>query len=395
MAVLNMRGTGSFAADHRPENWRQKYLMLEPNGSAPLTAVLSMLPSEKTDDPEYHNFRKDLPNWTGLVKAGSDTIGVSGATGTKFEFTTSADAGFCKAGQLWKNATTNEVVKISSMTGNEATIVRGVGNSGTGLAMAENEVMYMIGNVNAEGSAIPDAISYDAASTENYTQIFRTPYSISRTAMHTNFRTGDQYLEKSRDALKEHMVSMERAFMFGKKQSDAASLTERMTEGLFTAITTNMSDAASAFVTDNKVTEAEFDQFLAEKAFAYGSSEKLALCGWKVAHFLQQIGKNRWQPVDYSDSSYGVSLTSYKTFAGTLQVKTHPMFRQISGFENNMIILDTKDLRYRFIDDTQLLKDRQAAGTDGVTDEYLTECGLEILQEKTHGGILNWSVSPV
>lgn len=63
MATLGMRGTGSFAADHRPENYREKYLMLEPNGSAPLTAILSMLPSEGTDDPEFHNFRKDLPEF--------------------------------------------------------------------------------------------------------------------------------------------------------------------------------------------------------------------------------------------------------------------------------------------------------------------------------------------
>tara|TARA_R110002096_G_scaffold48398_8_gene128479 strand:- start:2393 stop:3577 length:1185 start_codon:yes stop_codon:yes gene_type:complete len=391
MAVLNMRGTGSFAADHRPENWRQKYLMLEPNGSAPLTAILSMLPSEKTDDPEYHNFRKDLPNWTGVVKAGSSAIASTSATGV--DFVTVADATFARPGQLWKNATTNEVFKIATINASTGagTVVRGVGNSGTGVNMAAGHVIYMIGNVNAEGSAIPSSISYDAASTENYTQIFRTPYSISRTAMHTNFRTGDQYLEKSRDALKEHMVGMERAFMFGKKSSDAASLTERTTEGLFTAITTNMSDSASAFASANVVTEAEFDTFLAEKAFAYGSSEKLAICGWKVAEHIQKIAKARWQPVDYSGESYGVSLTSYKTFAGTLQVKTHPMFRQIPGMEKNLIILDTKDLRYRFIDDTQLMKDRQSAGTDGVTDEYLTECGLEVLQEKTHAGILNWN----
>ena len=28
MATLGMRGTGSFPADHRPENYREKYLML-------------------------------------------------------------------------------------------------------------------------------------------------------------------------------------------------------------------------------------------------------------------------------------------------------------------------------------------------------------------------------
>ena len=250
----------------------------------------------------------------------------------------------------------------------------------------------MIGNGNAEGATVPSAISYDATSNENYTQIFRTPYSITRTAMHTNFRTGDQYLEKSRAALKEHMVGMERAFLFGKKDIFSSSTSpERYTDGLFNVISTYATDAASAFANANKVTEDEFDGFLAEKVFAYGSSEKLMLCGWQAAKNLQAIAKARYQINDISKSdAYGIHFTTYTTFAGTLQVKTHPMFRQISGYQHHSIFLDTKDLRYRYIDDTQLLKDRQAAGTDGVTDEYLTECGLEALQEKTHATLLNW-----
>ena len=66
------------------------------------------------------------------------------------------------------------------------------------------------------------------------------------------------------------------------------------------------------------------------------------------------------------------------------------MFRQIPGAQFDAVILDTKDLRYRYIDDTSLLKDRQGNGVDGVTDEYLTEAGLEILQEKTHAVITSW-----
>ena len=72
-------------------------------------------------------------------------------------------------------------------------------------------------------------------------------------------------------------------------------------------------------------------------------------------------------------------------------MKTHPMFRQIPGAEKDAIILDTKDLRYRYVDDTQLLKDRQGNGVDGVIDEYLTEAGLEILQEKTHAVVTGWN----
>ena len=390
MATLGMRGTGSFAADHRPENYREKYLMLEPNGSAPLTAILSMLPSEATDDPEFHNFRKDLPDFR-FTHSGTAT-----ASGTTLTATSATDLSFIRIGMLMRNFTTGEVVKVTGTpTTTTLTVTRGVGNGGTGATVTANDIFFMIGNANAEGADVPDSISYDAASTENFCQIFRTPYSITRTAMHTNFRTGDQYLEKSRDALKEHMVGMERAMIFGKKDiiTGSAGRPERYTDGLMNSITTNVEDAA-ANANAGVLTEAEFDAFLAEKAFSFGSSEKLMLCGWKVADHLQKLAKNRYQINSTgTGDAYGVMFTTYNTFAGTLQVKTHPMFRQIPGAEKDAIILDTKDLRYRYVDDTQLLKDRQGNGVDGVIDEYLTESGLEILQEKTHAVITGWNAT--
>ena len=48
---LGMRGTGDWVTNQRPENWRQQFFKLYPNGDAPLTAILSMLDEEPTDDP--------------------------------------------------------------------------------------------------------------------------------------------------------------------------------------------------------------------------------------------------------------------------------------------------------------------------------------------------------
>ena len=50
---LGMRGTGDWATNQRPENWRETILYLYPNGAAPLTAILSMMGDEKTDDPVF------------------------------------------------------------------------------------------------------------------------------------------------------------------------------------------------------------------------------------------------------------------------------------------------------------------------------------------------------
>lgn len=387
-ALLGMRGTGSFSADQRPENWREKYLMLEPNGSAPLTAILAMLQSEQTDDPHYNNFRKELPEFR-FTHSGTALAG-----GTTLTATLADDLTYVRVGDLLRNWRTGEVAKVTAKpTGTTLTVTRGVGNAGTGVAVNNNDVWFVIGNANPEGADTPSAISWDAEATENYTQIFRTPVTMTRTAMKTNFRTGDQYVEKTRDSLKQHMMLMERAMLWGKKDliTGANGQPERYTAGIISLLTSNVLDVASQPV-PGTLAETAFDTFLAQNVFAYGSSQKLALCGWRVADRLQQLAKNRWQ-IEMADMNmtYGMSLTRYATFAGELVVKTHPQFRMIPGAESMMLILDTKDLRYRYIDDTALLKDRQGNGVDGVTDEYLTECGLELLQEKTHALITGWN----
>lgn len=62
MATLGLRGNGDFSSDERPKNWRQWLLFLFPNGDAPLTAILSKLKSEGTDDPEFNWWEKGYKN---------------------------------------------------------------------------------------------------------------------------------------------------------------------------------------------------------------------------------------------------------------------------------------------------------------------------------------------
>ena len=60
-AIQGVRGTGQFDTDFRPKNYRELFTLLEPNGNAPLNALLAMGSNESTDDPEFKNFRDELP----------------------------------------------------------------------------------------------------------------------------------------------------------------------------------------------------------------------------------------------------------------------------------------------------------------------------------------------
>jgi hypothetical protein len=199
-------------------------------------------------------------------------------------------------------------------------------------------------------------------------------------------------------ALKLHMSDIERAMFFGVKHEANGSTAQptRYTGGLLNSLT-NVVDMTTDYgsyggTSAGDMTEEGFDDLLISTIFKFGSKQKIAFVGEGVANHLQQFGKDRWQPTAM-EGAYGVNLTRYNTFAGDLMVHLHPQFRQIPNMRNAMVIVDFPYLVYRYLEgrDTQLLENRQAVDADSVKHEYLTECGLELLQDKVHGYIKNWS----
>lgn len=61
--IIGLRGTGEFSTDFRPTNYRELFALLEPNGTAPLNALLSMTNGEETDDPKFNHFRDEMRVW--------------------------------------------------------------------------------------------------------------------------------------------------------------------------------------------------------------------------------------------------------------------------------------------------------------------------------------------
>ena len=108
-------------------------------------------------------------------------------------------------------------------------------------ANTDADTVLIVGNINAEGASIPDAISYDPVKYNNYTQIFRTPLEITRTARKTRLRTGDPYKEMKREALELHSIELEKAFFFGVSSENTGSngKPERTTQGCIDFISTN------------------------------------------------------------------------------------------------------------------------------------------------------------
>ncbi len=391
-AIQGLRGTGEFTTDFRPKNYRELFTLLEPNGNAPLNALLAMGSSEGTDDPEYKNFRDELPDRKLKVNGA-----VSSTSTTTITIDASDDNKFAITGAIVVNSETGEVMHVTAdTTATTLTVARNIG--GTSHQIADDAELFIAGFAAAEGGNAPTAISFDATVASNYTQIFRTAFQVSNTLNSTYLRTGDKMDEAMTKALKLHMSDIERAMFFGVKHEENGSSAQptRFTGGLLNSLT-NVVDVTTDFAsyggsTAGQMTEAGFDSLLISSVFKYGSKQKIAFVGENVANQLQQIGKDRWKPTTY-EGAYGVNLTQYTTFAGDLMVHLHPQFRQIPNMKNAMIIVDFPYLSYRYLEgrDTQLLENRQAPDADSIKSEYLTECGLELLQDKVHSYIKNWS----
>ena len=390
-AIQGMRGTGEFGTDFRPKNYRELYTLLEPNGNAPLNAMLAMGSSSSTNDPEYKNFRDALPERRVTVASG-----ISSASATDDEFVISGDdAKFVVAGTILISSETGEVMRVGAAAVSGAnmsltSVTRNIGS--TGLTTVDGKELFIAGYAATEGDTTPTPVSFDATVATNYTQIFRTAFSVTNTLNATYLRTGNKEDEQRTKALKLHMSDIERAMIFGKKSETNPSTSQpmRTTGGLLEAIST-VKDGTVDY-SNGVITEADFDLLLIEEIFKYGSNQKIAFVGPRVANHLQQIGKNRFQPTQVQ-GTYGVNVTRYQTFAGDLLVHLHPQFRQLTHMRDSMLVVDFPDLEYRYLDgrDTSLLENRQNNDEDLVKHEYLTECGLELKQDLTHAYIKNWS----
>lgn len=386
-AIQGLRGTGQFSTDFRPTNYRELFTLLEPNGSAPLQALLSMTGTETTDDPKYNHYRDELPD---------RKLQINGAVASTSTASITVDAAddqqFVVAGTIIVNVDTGEVMRATGAPSSNAIAVeRNIG--GTAHQIADDANLIIGGFADIEGGSAPTAISFDPTLDFNFTQIFKTAVQVTGTLQNTYLRTGDKEQEQLTKALKMHMSDIERAMFFGKRAEVNGSTASplRFTGGLRNSIT-GVTDGASYGASSNVITEKEFDRLLIENIFAYGGSEKVAFCGARVISNLMEIGKNRWQPTQI-DNAYGVSLSRYTTYAGDLLVYMHPMFRQVPTMDKEMIILDMSEIKYRCMQgrDTQLIRDIQAPDFDGVKHMYMTDCGLEMLQSKVHHRIKNWT----
>jgi len=434
-AFLGMRGTGDWATDERPKSWRELILFLYPNGMVPLTAILSKMKEEKVSDAEFNWWTKKLPEQAGAVTgvylstnlsttyAASYPNGGTGAvagTTVYFKMAELAASEFRVGHQVLLRDASDSYLdvngKVTARTLNGASsyltvkLLEADDNSfgkfgATGHTLAACDRIMVVGNINEEGAAMPGSIGYNPVKYYNYTQIFRTPLSITRTARETKYRTGDKYKEMKREALELHGIEMEKAFIFGIKTEGTGTVElkpERTTQGIMSFVKENVAANFDDYRLNSSYSGKDWDEAgggedwleaMLETVFRFGAAEKLALCGSGALLGINKLARSGGHiNLVPRATAYGIKVNEWITPYGSIFLKTHPLMSQETTTRYAMALLEPKNLTYRFITDTTFYGEGDAKqagpGTnsgrkDATNEEFLTECGLELWHPDT------------
>lgn len=427
MAILGLLSSESFSAQ-RFTNYRRKVFYDYPNGAAPLTGILSMLEGEDTNDPKYSWFEKRYNEQkTDTASQGSSKgpFLTSGGADAGDPFTWTADTSYIVCVDSNARFRVNHVVKIPVTTGSTTLtdlkgIVTSIATTGKITVRAINTVasvdngatnenvdkeVLVIGSAYMEGSTDVSSQIYDLPTEHyNYTQIFRTPFSFTGTAIKTSakFDATGPYQDKAKQTGIDHNIEIERSILFGHRSTyidPTSGLPIRTFGGIlwylaqWEAGSDYGNTAATADTDDNKriivnsggtLNEKTYNGYL-ERLFRKTNNranEKLVLCGSGFLNVIDQLYKSK-SVLNASlpmTETYGMDVVAHRVPFGTVYYKTHPLFNENPTLRYNALFLDVQFMRWRKFPgrDTDILKNRQPNDADYRKDEWFTEGGFEL-----------------
>jgi hypothetical protein len=388
--------TGGGNTDRFKPQVRDEILMYGPNIN-PVTLISSKVKTRSVGNPVYKVMHdKRLPRFDNVNNgAGYNTTATSIVVddGTKFA-----------ALNIVKNTRTGEQFKVSSVSTNTLTVVRGYDTvgAGTGVTMLDDDELLIISITPTERAAPGTALVTDPTTITNYIQRFSRVTDISWLR-----KNADEYGKPELQRIKEHATfdlkrDIELAFKFGKPLADigdsspldsAVLDTQYQTFGLQYAIDTYAS--ANAYDAGGVLTQTQLWQYvqplyenMPDDATNMGM-EIMALCSASAFRVFASWGLPHVE-ISQKDKEFGLALNSYQTPVGKL---TLVQDYSLSGTEygNWMFLINPSDLGYVYHQglDIQLNTDAEDDGTHRDKDELFGYIGFECGRPELHAYIKN------
>jgi len=250
-SILGLPSSAKFAAEgDRFYNHRRQILKSYPNGSSPLTGLLSMIPEEKTNDSLFFWYEKRYVSPVALLRgtnpatsaapstgdADDGAVIVAGAfaitTDTYFKVNTIKDI---KPGHILRNSVNGALYQVNAVTKGAATdvllgyvkvrLIRAYTVVTVATEFAVGTRLEVVGSAYGEGQSgtgLSNTAFKRPFAVQNTTQIFRDQFDFpgSVLQMGDKWDSTGAYKEKAKDTIVEHMTSIERALIWGQRSTN-------------------------------------------------------------------------------------------------------------------------------------------------------------------------------
>jgi hypothetical protein len=400
-AVAGVRGTGDWAADERPKNFREYILWRNPNGTMPLLGLMSKVGKEKTDDAEFSWWDEpvDLVRLRVNKASGYGTSDTNIVVDSADPDATDANrdnnwglATHCVAGDLLMveptadaAAFTVEYLEVTSVQDGTSLTVKRAAAGSTAASIPDDAYLLKIGSVFPEGTSAPKSSSRNPIKYKNYCQIFKNTYDVTKSAALTKTRTGDPLKNERKRKSYDHARDQEMALLFGRASevNGDNGKPKRTMDGLRRFIptkTTTVFSGAVTFSGSNNFLDAAY------KVFDYDTDAgdtRIAVCGNGALNEINKVvAKDANSEIQFGESikMYGMNLRELILPQGRLYLRTHPMLNRHSLYTKSMWLIDFSALKWRHFTgrDTDFEDNIQEKGEDVIRGQWLTEAGLEV-----------------
>ena len=351
---------------------REKIAMLDPDNSQ-FTTMLMKLPEERATSFKVEWMNDELlPQHSGLAASAT-------SADTNLQVTT-GEGSYFRAGDIVRNADTNEPMRITGVAASSITVVRAIDGS-TAVSSASTAKLIRIGGSNEQGATLPSAVITQRAANYNYTQIFRDAYRFTETARATKWYGGPLEAKEAKKKAIEHKWQIENALFFGARSYSAGTNNPRHTAGGLIQYVTAESDT-------DTLDEAELQTFL-RHGLEYGSKRKVLFCAPLVAQVISSFLEDKFQSRP-GDNVWGVKVDSVISGVAGQDIpvivkREWKRYGESAGqYGTYGVLVDMDYVQIAPLRDTALLGDRQARDADEKAAEYLTELSVKVERPEVH-----------
>jgi hypothetical protein len=377
VAVGAWVSTEEVLADERVVDMDSQMRRLDPDQTQ-FSTMISRMPSRAATREKFNwleeQYVTDVFTVDAAYTSGATTISVG-----------TVESAAIKPNDVIRNMRTGQafIVTVIGAAGDLTVIPQGTNTAGN-----VGDKLLFVGSAFPQGAPLPQPKYSQRVLGFNYTQIFRSSWSFSNTAVAIEMYGGREPAKEAAKKAVEHKRELEHNAFFGARFFLTSGDPQGGSGGLIEFITTNRQNVGGELTADY------LDLFLTQ-VLAKGSSDKVIFTGTVGAYYLSRFNRAGqgafWKPTN--EKVHGVKVDGFMSgvFGYQIPVIVKKEWANYpsgaNGYNGMMFVVDMSNVERRPLRDrdTKLLTNREPKGEDRTAAEYLTEAGWTVAQEKTHG----------